>query len=73
MKITQVTVRFSVTANLGNYNSVKIEMESVAEVGMMPPAIVREKLLDELKAEVYEAVATIKGTKKKTTQQEDLL
>lgn len=72
MKVNEITVSFGVTANLGNYNSVKIEMSATAQIIGEIPVVARTELLDQLQAEVYAAIALVKG-KKPNNKQEDLL
>lgn len=69
MKVTEIKARVSITANLGNFNSVKIELEETVVLNPDDPneeypSMIREKLFEHLKEEVYAQIQSIKGPKK---------
>ena len=74
MKIAQVTVRFGITANLGNYNSAKVEVELTAEVGPHDLAsVIRRNVMDEAEAQVKDKIAELKGKKPRQSPNEESL
>lgn len=74
MKIRTTSVSFGVTANLGNFNSARVEMSMEVELGEGDVATtIRPRLLEQLQTEVYEAVTAVKSGKAKKQVQEDLL
>lgn len=73
MRVTQTTVRFGITANLGNFNSARVELEMVIDLDGENPTIARAEALELLKTEVFEAIQSVKGPKRKPNGREDLL
>ncbi len=77
MKIKSTSVSFGVTANLGNFNSVRVEMSIEADLGDGDVSTtIRARLLEQLQDEVYKAIAAVKGKPSKAgpkQQEEDLL
>ena len=76
MKITRVIVRFGITGNLGNYNSVQSSLEYGIEFepGEDPTEVVT-KFQAMAQDEVFTEIRSVKGPKKSKAQNgnEDLL
>jgi hypothetical protein len=65
LKVTSVTVRFGVTANLGNFNSVNFTEEMTVEVQPGQSADdIRTTLLTEIEASVFNKVTSLKKGRK---------
>lgn len=66
MRVTHIVVRFAITGNLGNFNSVQSSLEYGIEFKEGEDiASVVEHFQAVAKTEVYEEIASVKGKKPK--------
>lgn len=61
-KVKQITVKIGITKNLGNYESLRLDYEAVADLGPKDIAgeqmdLLRDRLVEKIKKDINEALS----------------